>query len=76
MTSDIALFYLKHKAKFEKLYEDPSMLETVVQQIFLIEMINLKKGFFAWPVEGERFQRVRGIKKYNNISSRLLVCAQ
>lgn len=37
-----------------------------------IQMINLKKGFFAWLVDGATFQRVRGIKKYNGISSRHL----
>lgn len=35
MSSDIALLCLKRKVKSEKLYEDPSMLGTVVQQICL-----------------------------------------
>ena len=41
------------------------------QSVFRIEVINLKKGFFAWPVDGARLQRVRNIKECN-ISSRLI----
>lgn len=35
MSSDIALLCLTHTVKSERLYEDPSMLGTVVQQICL-----------------------------------------